>query len=283
MTEKRTSARTTLRGLDLRAKKSFGQNFMTRESDLRFIADALGSRPGEIVLEIGPGLGALTKVLLEKDVKVLAVEKDRSLAAYLSENFPSSSLQVLSRDILEFDPASEPIFKVPAVVAGNIPYNITSPILFWLIKHRRFFRRAVLTMQKEVAERLTGKPGTKVWGALSVSVQAYADVIFLKKISKGNFYPVPKVDSAVVRLDLLEKPRYPQGLGELFHKTVARAFQKRRKTLLNALEDPQEGLPKEHLKTVLQDAGIDPRRRPETLSVAEWICLTVCLSKTADK
>jgi len=256
---------------------------MTRESDLRFIADALDSRPGETVLEIGPGLGALTKVLLEKDLKVLAVEKDRSLAAYLSENFPGSSLQVLSRDILEFDPASEAALKAPAVVAGNIPYNITSPILFWLIEHRRFFRRAVLTMQKEVAERLTGKPGTKVWGALSVSVQAYADIVFLKKISKGNFYPVPKVDSAVVRLDFLEKPRYPERLGELFHETVARAFQKRRKTLLNALEDPRKGLPKERLKTVLQDTGIDSRRRPETLSVAEWISLTARLSKMADK
>jgi 16S rRNA (adenine1518-N6/adenine1519-N6)-dimethyltransferase len=102
-------------------------------------------------------------------------------------------------------------------------------------------------------------------------------------ISKGNFYPVPKVDSAVVRLDFLEKPRYPQGLGELFHQTVARAFQKRRKTLLNALEDPRMGLSKERLKSVFHDTGIDSRQRPETLSVEEWISLTVRLSKPTDK
>lgn len=256
---------------------------MTRERDLRFIADALDLVTGETVLEIGPGLGALTRVLLEKGMKVLAVEKDRSLAAYLSENFGGNSLRVVSQDILEFDPSGVSDLKVPVAVIGNIPYNVTSPILFWLIEHRRFFRRAVLTMQKEVAERLTGSPGTKVWGALSVSVQAYADVVFLKKISKGNFYPVPKVDSAVVRLDFLENPRYAAGLGELFHETVARAFQKRRKTLLNALEDPQKGLPKEILKNIFEDTDIDPRRRPETLSIQEWTRLTARLSKTTDK
>ncbi len=256
---------------------------MTRESDLCFIADSLESRPGETVLEIGPGLGALTGFLLEKGSSVLAVEKDRSLAAHLKKKFHGKAVQILSQDILKLNPAREVALKGPVVVAGNIPYNITSPILFWLVEHREFFRRAVLTMQKEVAQRLTGKPGTKVWGALSVSVQAYADVVFLKRISKGSFYPVPKVDSAVVRIDFLEKPRYPDGLGELFHEIVARAFQKRRKTLLNALEDPEGGLPKESLKGILEAEGMDPKRRPETLSVAEWVSLTARLSKTADK
>ena len=252
MTEKHAGAKTTLRSLDLRAKKNFGQNFMTRESDLRFIADALDPRPDETVLEIGPGLGALTGALLDKKLKVLAVEKDRSLAAYLLEHFRGRPLEVLSRDILDFDPSDLPSGKVPTVVVGNIPYNITSPILFWLIDHRRFFRRAVFTMQKEVAERLTGKPGTKVWGALSVSVQAYADVVFLKQIPKANFYPAPRVDSAVVRIDLLKAPRYPEGAGKLFHRIVAGAFQKRRKTLLNALEDLEEGRSKERLKDIFE-------------------------------
>jgi 16S rRNA (adenine1518-N6/adenine1519-N6)-dimethyltransferase len=277
-----TDAKGTLRSLGLRARKNLGQNFMTRESDLRFIADALEVRTGETILEIGPGLGALTALLLETDAHVLAVEKDRSLAEILRKKFSGKPLQVLGRDILEFDPAREPVFKTPGIVVGNIPYNITSPILYWLVKHRFFFRRAVLTMQKEVAQRLAGNPGTKIWGALSVSVQAYAEVVFLKKISKGNFYPAPKVDSAVVRLDFLEKPRYPEGFGELFHETVARAFQKRRKTLLNALENPPS-LSKERLRSVFRAAGFDPRRRPETLSVAEWASLTTHLSKPADK
>ncbi len=277
------SPRSALKLLELRAKKNFGQNFMTRESDLVFIAEALGARAGETVLEIGPGLGALTGVLLEKGLSVVAVEKDRDLAAYLKGTFQGKLLEVVSQDILRFDPAHEPRLKAPAAVVGNIPYNITSPILFWLVDHRASFPRAVFTMQREVAERLTGKPGTKIWGALSVSMQAYAEVTFLKKISKGNFYPVPKVDSAVVRIEFLQKPRFPEGLGEVFHKIVAGAFQKRRKTLLNALEDPEKGLSKEQLKKVLAEAGIDPRRRPETLAVTEWADLTARLSKSFDK
>ena len=266
--------------LDFSPKKRFGQNFMTQESDLGFIADALGLEKGQPVLEIGPGLGALTRVLLEKGFQVYAVEKDRALIDFLKKEFQGKPLQIFSGDILQFDPKKEISGPFPMAVVGNIPYNITSPILFWLVERRDLFSHVVLTMQKEVAERITGRPGSKIWGALSVSVQAYANVSFLKLISKANFKPVPKVDSAVIRLNFLPKPCYAEGIGEFFHLIVAKAFQKRRKTLLNALENPEKGLSKELLKKAFLETGLEVSQRPETLEVKQWAALALCLSRS---
>ena len=253
---------------------------MIQEKETRFIADSLPEKEGQAVLEIGPGFGALTRALLEKGLKVFAVEKDRQLADFLKKEFQGMALHVISGDILKFDPEKEISGPVPRTVVGNIPYNITSPILFWLVDHRHLFRCAVLTIQKEVAERLSGKPGGKTWGALSVSVQAYANVSFLKMIPKTGFRPAPKVDSAVVRLDFLEKPLYAEGTAELFHEIVAKAFQKRRKTLLNALENPEKGFSKEVLKNAFIEVELDPKQRPETLGVGQWASLALCLSNS---
>ena len=265
-------AKTYLENLGLTAKKRFGQNFLTNEADLRFIADALELEPGERVLEIGPGLGALTGFLLEKGLVVEAVEKDRLLAETLRKHFEGSPLEVHCADILQFG-------RSPSAVAGNIPYNITSPILFWLVERRSTIRRAVLTVQKEVAERVAGTPGHEAWGAVSVSLQAYADVKMLRVVPRSHFYPVPKVDSAVIRLDFLPQPRYDAGTGEVFHEIVSRAFQKRRKTLLNALEDEAGGRGKGPLLELLTGCGIDPKRRPETLTLPEWVLLARRLGK----
>jgi len=252
---------------------------MTSEADLLFIADALEAKAGDVVLEIGPGLGALTLALLEKGLHVKSVEKDHALAEHLKVFFKDAALEVFCQDILAFDLARD-LPMVPRLpVAGNIPYNITSPILFWLVAQRSRVKHAVLTVQYEVAERVTGKPGHKAWGAVSVSLQAYANVTFLRKIPKEHFYPSPKVDSAVLRLDFLPEPRYDAGQGVLFHKIVAGAFQKRRKTLLNALENESEGRGKDRLQEVFSASGIDPKRRPETLAVSEWVLLARHLSK----
>lgn len=273
------NAKRTLEALHLAAKKRFGQNFMNDEGDLRFIADSLGACAGEAVLEIGPGLGALTAALLEKGLQVKAVEKDHSLADHLKIFFKDSSLEVFCRDILAFDLAGDLKRVSPIAVCGNIPYNITSPILSWLVEHRAFVKSAVLTMQYEVAERLTGKPGHKAWGAVSVSLQAYADVTFLRKIPRSHFFPAPKVDSGVVRLDFLPHPRFETGDKDIFHEIVSRAFQKRRKTLLNALENEAKGHGKAKLGQVFSVLGIDPKRRSEMLSVSEWVLLAHHLSK----
>ena len=272
-------AKTTLEELRLVAKKRFGQHFMTSEEDLRFIAESLGAKAGETVLEIGPGLGALTAALLEKGLFVKAVEKDNSLAEHLKSFFKDAALEIFGKDILSFDLARDLGLSSPVSVAGNIPYNITSPILFWLVEQRALVKTAVLTTQYEVAERVCGKPGHEGWGAVSVSLQAYAEVTFLRKIPRSHFYPAPKVDSAVLRLDFLPKPRFEAADKDLFHEIVSRAFQKRRKTLLNALENEGRGHGKERLGKVFSASDIDPKRRPETLSVSEWVLLAHHLPK----
>jgi len=272
-------AKTYLQSLGLTAKRRFAQNFLTDASDLCFIADALEIAPSERVLEIGPGLGALTGFLLDKGLRVAAVEKDRSFTIHLRKHFEGRPLEVYCTDILTFDLTRDLGTEAPSAAVGNIPYNITSPILFWLVAQRATVRYAVLTVQKEVAERITGTPGHEAWGAISVSLQTYADMKLLRIIPKSHFYPVPKVDSAVIRLDFLPLPRYDPGTGELFHEIVARAFQKRRKTLLNALEDADKGRGKALLLDVFTALGIDPKRRPETLAVSEWVLLARQLSK----
>ena len=272
------SARSVLDRLRLSAKKRFGQNFLNDADDLDFIADALGLRENETVLEIGPGLGALTEALLKKKLHVAAVEKDLSMVRHLQQQFQGLTLRVFPGDILKFN-LRDLSPEEPNAAVGNIPYNITSPILFWLVEHRAVLRRAVLTVQWEVAQRLAGKPGHEGWGALSVSLQAYAEVRLLRRIPKSHFYPAPKVDSAVVRLDFLPKPRFEEAHRGIFHEIVARAFQKRRKMLLNALENERAGHDKQALSDAFECASIDPKRRPETLSVSEWVSLAACLSK----
>ena len=271
------NAKETLKKLGLSAKKRFGQNFLTNEDDLAFIASAAGCQAGSQVLEIGPGLGALTVFLLEKGFRVWAVEKDREMAAHLRVEFRGQPLEVIEADILHSGPQN--LRPAPVCAFGNIPYNITSPILFWLVDHRALLKTAVLLVQKEVAERIAGTPGHEAWGAVSVSLQAYADVSFLRKIPAAHFYPSPKVDSAVIRLDFLSKPRFEAKDKDLFHEIVARAFQKRRKTLLNALENEERGHGKERLVQVFSASGIDPKRRPETLTVSEWVLLARHLPK----
>lgn len=263
-----------------RAKKSLGQHFMTDAADLEAVGSAAAAGENERVLEIGPGPGALTAVLLRKGYHVVALEKDGVLADRLPKKFPGASLEVILTDVLEWDPSSKFSPQERAVVFGNIPYNITSPILFWLIRHRSLFREAALTVQFEVAERLTGRPGIKLWGALSVSVGAYAEARFLRKIPRGHFRPAPKVDSALVHLRFLDAPRYAPGQGEIFHLLVAKAFQKRRKTLLNALTEAGPDLTRERLLGCITQADLVPTQRPETLSVEQWVALSDRVSRS---
>ena len=262
----------------VRPKKRLSQNFMTSASDLAAVADALNIEPGEEVLEIGPGAGALTRELLGRGARVFAVERDASLTASLKENFKDAPLRVVSKDILRLTSEQEPALRGPLKAAGNIPYHITSPIIEWLIAQRAGVSLAVLTVQWEVARRLSAKPGGKDWGSLSVFLQFYADVEFLRKIDKSHFYPAPKVDSGVIRLRFLKTPRFALSDEERFFSLVRRAFQKRRKTLLNALADENSAiLSKKSLSETLSRLPIDARRRPETLSLQEWADLSEAL------
>ncbi len=274
-----TRVKAALHGLGVSPKKRFGQHFMISKAALECVAEALSPRAGETVIEIGPGLGFLTEVLLKRNARVIAVEKDRAMAAHLCRQFPSG-LRVLEKDVLELDIAA--VAEGSVKIAGNIPYNITSPILQWLIDQRRSVSGAALTVQWEVAERLLSVPGRKSWGPLSVFVQFYADVECVRKISRADFYPAPKVDSAVLKIVFLEKSRVPVADEKAFFAIVRRSFQKRRKTLLNSLEGWAIPHASDSLLSALEDAGLDPRCRGETLSLAEWAKLSDRLSIASD-
>ncbi len=250
---------------------------MTSARDLAFIAKALSIQPKEHVVEIGPGLGALTQALLTFGAQVTAVEKDAPLAASLRVRLKDCPLTVIQKDILHLRLIDELAEKKPVKVAGNIPYNITSPIIEWLISQRAYVSQAVLTVQWEVARRLTAKPGNKDWGSLSFFLQFYAKVELLRKIDKSHFYPTPKVDSGVVRIRFGGQEGFSVSNEENLFRCVRRAFQKRRKTLLNAIWSQEPAPSKQTLALLLTKLGIDPRRRPETLSIAEWIKLSESL------
>ena len=204
----------------------------------------------------------------------MAVECDKIYARFLRDYFYDREFRLIESDILKIDIKQSFQSTYPIKVVGNIPYNITSPILQWLIRQRQLIREAVLTTQWEVADRLTAKPGSKSWGTLSIFLQFYAEVSLLKKISPSSFYPSPKVDSAVIRVQFLKKPRFKIPDEEIFFKLVRRAFQKRRKTLLNALADENlKNYSKPLLAQAFTKAAIDPMRRSETLTLEEWVRL----------
>lgn len=247
---------------------------MVSESALRSIAGSLPIQKGETVIEIGPGLGFLTRELLRLGASVTAVERDPAFVRYLREAYTGQALQIIEKDILKTDLERDLGVRGPVKVFGNIPYNITSPILEWLIENRSLVSDAVLTVQWEVAERLAARPKTRAWGALSLFVQVYAGTELVGKIPRNAFYPAPKVDSAVVRLSLGKTPRYALKSEDAFFCLVRRAFQKRRKTILNALTDKSSlAMTREFVMSVLQRSGTDPGRRPETLSIEEWVTL----------
>jgi 16S rRNA (adenine1518-N6/adenine1519-N6)-dimethyltransferase len=182
--------------------------------------------------------------------------------------------------VLKVEPAAELGEEGPVKVIGNIPYNITSPILDWLVNGRSFLSTAVLTVQWEVAQRLTARPGTKAWGALSIFAQVYAEISILRRIGRAHFFPSPNVDSAAVRLVFLPEPRAALGNEEVYFSLVGRAFRKRRKTILNALRDDESrDLGRAPLLAALASASIDPRRRPETLTLEEWAALAALFSQ----
>ena len=273
MPELKEEAKFLLRQLEASTRKNLGQNFMVDEGVLEFIANSMDFKKGEPVIEIGPGLGFLTRFLLSHGATVTAVEKDPAYVGFLIPYFKHKKFRVVQSDILKTK-LLELGLGGPVKVCGNIPYNITSPILEWLISQKDLVSMVVLTVQWEVAERLEAQPGSKTWGALSVFLQYHARIETLKRIKSASFSPAPKVDSAVIRLTFLKNPSHPVKNEETFFFLVRRAFQKRRKTLLNALEsESDEKFSKRNLEAVLRTISIDPQRRPETLALEEWAIL----------
>lgn len=266
--------RVLLERYGLRPKHSWGQNFLGDAAVLAEIARLAVERPGEVVVELGAGLGHLTAHLLDRGARVVAVERDRDMARVLRGEF-GDRIRLLEADAARVDLARAAAAggapPGPVAVVGNIPYHLTAPILFSLLDQAGRVARAVLLVQKEVADRLSAEPGSADWGLLSVLLQQRGPVTRERVVPAGAFHPPPRVDSAVVRIDLSARaPRCADPAR--FRLLVKAGFGQRRKTLRNALEAARIA-PAAALAEAMRRAGIDPGRRGETLSVEEWEAL----------
>jgi 16S rRNA (adenine1518-N6/adenine1519-N6)-dimethyltransferase len=244
----------------VRPRKRFGQHFLHDPGVLQRIMEAIAPARGDVVVEIGPGEGALTRPLLERLDRLTAIEIDRDLSARLMEEFPADRLTVISADALEHDFSA---FPAGTRIVGNLPYNISTPILFHLARYAERVRDMHFMLQREVVERMVAAHSTPAYGRLSVMLQTRFAMKKLFNVAPGAFRPPPKVESALVRLvPLAEKPDCAEGL---FEKIVREAFGARRKTLRNALPlGPQDYV----------ELGIDPQLRPENLSPAAYVRIT---------
>jgi 16S rRNA (adenine1518-N6/adenine1519-N6)-dimethyltransferase len=261
------NAAAVLKRYGLRADKALGQNFLQDESALEKIANAAEILEDDCVLEIGPGLGSLTRYLAVSAKKVTAVELDHDLLAPLQAVLqPYQNVRVVHGDILKLS-ISELVDQPNYIVAANIPYNITSAIIRHLLEGNVKPRRVVLTIQKEVAERICAKPGDL--SLLALSVQVYGKPSIAAKIPAGAFHPAPKVNSAILRIDIYDEPLIPNDLSNIFFKLIKAGFSQKRKTLRNSLSSGLH-IPATEAETLLASAGINPMRRAETLSIEEW-------------
>ena len=255
------------------ARKKLGQHFLVDRNVVGRIITAADVKDGEEVIEIGPGRGALTGDLLDAGARLTAIELDESLARSLVRDFGGRGLlEVRSEDAVRVSYTALSQEKGSRFkVVSNLPYNISGPIVARFVEERAAFTEFIIMVQKEVAERFTGRPGTKEYGALSVLIQTYMDAKLLFNVHPGSFKPRPKVESSVVSLRVLEEPRVEVG-DERFYRSVVRAsFVHRRKTLINSLKTLP--LPTDEMRGVLDSLSIDPKRRGETLTLEEFSCL----------
>jgi 16S rRNA (adenine1518-N6/adenine1519-N6)-dimethyltransferase len=256
-----------LRRFDLRPSKGLGQNFLQDNHALQEIVGAAHLGPAEAVLEIGPGLGSLTRYLALSARSVTAVELDRKLFPALESVLaPYKNVRLVQGDILKLDP-SELMETSGYIVVANIPYYITSAVIRHLLEAERRPSRVVLTVQKEVAERICSGAGKM--SLLALSVQVYGNPVIGTTIPAEAFYPPPKVDSAVLCIEIYAQPIIPADRLEKFFKYIKAGFSQKRKTLRNALSSGLRIATVES-EELLSAAGIDPQRRAETLSLEEW-------------
>ena len=248
----------------VRAKKHLGQHFLTDETIAKDIADTLSYSGYDTILEIGPGMGVLTKYLLEKDVDTYVIEIDTESVEYLNSHYPKLHNKIISKDILRYN-INEVLENKPFAIIGNFPYNISTQIVFKCLEMRRQVPEFAGMFQKEVAERICSKKGSKVYGILSVLAQAFYDVEYLFTVNEDVFNPPPKVKSGVMRMRRKENFTLPCD-EKLFFNVVKTGFNQRRKTLRNSLKSLQ----------LSDDLRLDTifDLRPEQLSVEQFIDLT---------
>lgn len=249
-----------------RAKKRFGQNFLHDKSVIGRIVSAINPQPGENIVEIGPGLGAMTMPVLDCCKKMTAVELDRGLIENLQKiSAPIGELNLHQGDALKFDLSelpSEPKLRL----IGNLPYNISTPLLFHFVKWSGQIKDMHFMLQKEVVQRMAAGPGSKTYGRLSVMLQYHCQVIPLFEVHPGAFNPPPKVDSVIVRLIPHEQPPVQVDDFKFFAELVTAAFNARRKTIRNSMK-------KYLTEEQIQEIGIDPQIRPEQLGLTQFATL----------
>lgn len=257
----------------MQVRKRFGQHFLHDRNVIRRIVDAVAPAPGQRVVEIGPGRGALTWDLLERTRNLDVIEVDRDLAQSLrSDARAANGLHIHVQDALKMDFLALRGDGAPLRVVGNLPYNISTPLLFRLLEQRAAVGDMHFMLQKEVVERMTAQPSTKEYGRLTVMLAAVCEVEKLFDVGPGAFQPKPKVWSAIVKLIPAQQPRFPHGRDGALRTLVTAAFSARRKILRNGL------------KTLLNEAqieacGIDPQLRPETLTPAQFGLLATSFTR----
>ncbi|MBS3921334.1 MAG: ribosomal RNA small subunit methyltransferase A [Deltaproteobacteria bacterium] len=272
------SIRQELKEYGLFPKKRLGQHFLVDRNIIDKVIRTAEVNKEDVILEVGPGLGEMTLGLARQAKRVIAVEIDSRLAEILKKKMSAvSNVEIIQKDIfkIDFDALSHHV-KAPLKVVANLPYQISTPLLFRFIESRRYFSNLTLMLQREVVERMIAPAGVKEYGALSIFVQMVSHPSIHFFISPSAFFPRPKVESAVVHLVWREEPWIEPDGEKWFKEVVKASFSHRRKTLINSLK--HSGLPLPALiKERMKATGIDPRRRPETLSIEEFIHLSEVL------
>ncbi|MEO6775685.1 MAG: 16S rRNA (adenine(1518)-N(6)/adenine(1519)-N(6))-dimethyltransferase RsmA [Kofleriaceae bacterium] len=277
-------ARILLDKYNLRAKKQFGQNFLISERALRAIADATVTSDEDWIVEIGAGLGTLTAQLVERVTagKVIALEMDPDMVGVLKAELGAvDNLEIEQVDAMRYDLRMVAKWRgEPIIVCGNLPYHIASQLMFRVIDAREAVRHCVVMIQKEMADRIVAKPGTKEYGAIGVMLRTYAEISTVIKVPAGSFLPPPKIDSTVIKLVPLAQPRTPIANDKHYSNVVHAAFGQRRKTLRNALKSLWEDIA---VDAALAVTAIDGMRRGETLDIPEFGALAAALPLTTGK
>lgn len=273
-----TSPAVLMKAWKLYPKKQLGQNFLADANMAAAIVAHGGVAADDVVLEVGAGLGSLTLPLARQALKVIAIEKDHRLVELLRTELTAAGLDnvsLLEQDILKLDiPSLAKREKTDLLVAGNVPYNISSQILVQILKARSCIKKSILMFQKELAQRITASPGSKSYGRLSVMVQYCAKVRVLTEVKAGLFYPKPNIDSLVLDIEFDPDAEKEVRDEAFLFDVIKAAFSKRRKTLRNSMTGFIPGFDGKVSAKALEEAGIDPVRRAETLSVEEFVNLS---------
>ncbi len=252
----------------LKAKKKFGQNFLINQDIIEQIVTKSEVNNKDVVLEIGPGLGTLTKELLKKAGRVIAVEMDEEMCDVLRGRFNNDNLEIVNNDILKVDLSEYTNKYGPIKVVANLPYYITTPIIMKLLENNYDISSITVMVQKEVGERICSTSNDRENSAITISINYYAKPEIIIDVPKDNFYPSPDVDSCVIKLDVLKNPPVDLKDKELFFKTIKFAFSQRRKTILNSLSSG--GYSKETLQNIFVKLNINSKSRAEDLSIQDF-------------